>query len=320
MTFVKYIFTYVRIKIFNFNDRKETQDMTLRHLTIFMAVYEQKSVTKAAEKLFISQPSASLAIREIERAYGITLFTRLSRRLIPTDTAKWLYECASSIIHQYHEMEEKLNHSEELPIRVGCTISIGNVVAPPLLHRWRSLFPENPINLTIANAGTIEQKIQDSALDIAMIEGVVHTDCIETEIFMNDSLAFVCSKDSPLAQKPSVSLSEFPDLDFILREPGSGTRELIDSCLLIRGYKIQPAWESVSTHAIIELVSRGLGVSILPARLVAQTIASGGIVTIPVEEVEFNRPFYIIHRRNKFLNRSMLRFMEEIRNMGKQMS
>lgn len=294
--------------------------MTLRHLNIFMTVYEQKSVTKAAQALHISQPSVSLAIRDIEQTYRIILFDRLPKSLNPTDTARWLYEYAAGILNQYNKMEEKLRHNEELPIRVGSTITIGNVIMPSLLKQWKTLFPKSPVKLTIANAGTIEQKVKDNSLDLAMIEGGIHNDSIEAEVFMNDSLSFICGQNSPLAEKTSVSLSEFSDLDFILREPGSGTRELIDSALLIRGYKVQPVWESVSTHAIIRLVAKDLGVSILPARLVAPEVASGSIVALPVREISFSRPFYIIRRRNNFLSGAALSFLDEVRKIGKQLS
>ncbi len=290
--------------------------MTLRHLEIFVEVYEQRSVTGAARQLMISQPSVSLTIHEVERQYGIRLFDRTGRKLRPTESAAALYQYATRILSQYRAMDAQMRTwGKEPPLRIGSTITIGNVLLPPLLSQWRADHPDSRVKLQVANAGTIEQGVLDATLDLGLMEGVVHHDRIVAEKFLEDHLTFICSKDSPLAGQPSVSLETFPTLDFIFREKGSGTRELIDSTLLVRGCAISPMWESVSTHAIIHLVAAGLGVSILPYRLVAPAVAAGQVVSLPVQETDFHRSFYLIYPVHPVLSPSALKFMEAVRAM-----
>ncbi len=277
--------------------------MTLRHMKIFVAVCETESVTRAAERLYISQPSVSQAILDLEEHFGTRLFDRISRRLYITDAGKQLYAYMSHILALYKEMEDHMQNWEfSGSVRIGSSITIGNRMLPTLVAKAKEAFPDLRVYATIDNSEAIEQKVLRGELDFALIEGLVHSEQILSEKIMDDRLALICAKDHPLAGRKSVSAAELVQYDFLTREKGSGTREIVDSSLLVQGVLLQPMWESISTQALINAVAEGVGVSILPYRLAEPEIKAGSIVSLPIEGISFERTFYLIYSVNKYLS------------------
>lgn len=291
--------------------------MTLRHMKIYAAVCELESVTKAAEKLYISQPSVSQAIIELETRFGTKLFDRISRRLYITDAGKQLYEYISHILALYDEMEDKMRNWEHAgSLHVGSSITIGNRIIPALVEKFGQLRPDVRIYITIDNSDTIEQKVLNGELDFALIEGVIHNSQIIRKKFMDDKLVLVCGDSHPLRDTGAISVRDIGNYDFFSREKGSGTREIVDSNMLIHNVYLQPVWESISTQAIINAVKKGLGISILPYRLVEPDIRKGTIKEVRIKEMSFDRPFYMIHYRNKYLGPAAKDFMELVVEAG----
>jgi DNA-binding transcriptional LysR family regulator len=285
--------------------------MTLRHMRIFVAVCETQSVTKAAEKLYISQPSVSQAIIDLEEHFGTRLFDRISRRLYITDAGKQLYEYMSHILTLYKEMEDRMQNWERSgSVRIGSSITIGNRMIPALVAKAKQTFPDLQIYVAISNSEDIEQKVLRGELDFALIEGLVHSGQIVSQKIMDDRLTLICGREHPLAGRKSVRAAELADYDFLGREKGSGTREIVDSSLLVHGVLLQPIWESISTQALINAVANGLGISILPYRLAEPEIRAGSIVSLPIEEISFERTFYLIYSANKYLSATAREIME----------
>ncbi len=163
--------------------------------------------------------------------------------------------------------------------------------------------------MTIDSSAAVEKKILENELDFALIEGTVHTDSIIAVRFLEDRLTLVCGADHPFANRGEISLEELAGQTLILREKGSGTRQLFDSTLLTRGLTLEPEWESVSTEAIINAVAEGLGVSVLPCRLVERDLAEGRLRAVKISEVEFRRYFYLIRHKDKHLSASAQAFL-----------
>lgn len=291
--------------------------MTLRHMKIFTAVCELESVTKAAEKLYISQPSVSQAIIDLERCYGVPLFDRIARRLYITDAGRQLYEYMTHILSLYDEMEDSMKHwGERGTIRIGSSITIGNRIVPELTARYQKLHPEVQVYVTIENSDHIEQRVLSGELDFALIEGTVHSGRIVSEPFMDDRLTLICAKNHPFSDAAHVSIEKLQKCPFLAREKGSGTRELVDSSLLAHNVCIEPVWESISTQALISGVQNGLGVSILPYRLAEPAVQAGTVVSVDLDELSFERPFSIIYSENKYLTAAAKELMEAVRAFG----
>ena len=146
--------------------------MTLRHLRIFVAVYQERSITRAADRLHLAQPSVSLAIKELEDNYSIRLFERYSRRIYITEQGEQLYNYALHIISLFDEMEEKIPAWKQAgTLRIGSSVTIGNFLLPTLIQKFQEEAPAVRPQVTINNSGFIEEAVLNNQLDFALVEG-----------------------------------------------------------------------------------------------------------------------------------------------------
>ena len=277
-------------------------------MKIFATVCRCKSVTAAAEKLGIAQPAVSLAVKELEQYYGVSLFDRISHRLYITNEGKRLFEYACKIVLLFDEADSDIRDWDSFGVlRIGSSITIGTCLLPDYVARFRSQYPKVKVFATIDNSAEIEKKVLENQLDFALIEGNVHSDSIVCHPFLKDDLIPVCgAKDETVPDEISVEqLGKFP---FLLREKGSGTRELFDSTLLTRGITVTPEWESISTEAIVNAVSCGLGVSVLPLKLVERGLSQKLLRRIHIRGLSFERYLSLIYHKDKHLSKSILAF------------
>jgi DNA-binding transcriptional LysR family regulator len=287
-------------------------------MKIFVTVCECDSVTAAAEKLFLAQPSVSLAIRELEEYYGVKLFDRISRKLYITEVGKQFLNYATHIVSLFDEMEKEVKNWDNIgTLRVGSSITIGTNLLPSFVKLFKNNHPNIKVQVVIDNSQEIEKRVITNEIDFGLIEGNPHHPGIHSEKFMDDQLVVIAGKDHPITKKEEVSVCDLKHCDFILREKGSGGRELFDSTMLIHDIVIEPIWESVSTRAIIQGVSEGLGLSVLPYLLVKMELDHGIIQTINVSDISFQRQFNVIYHKNKFLTKSILEFLEICKDISK---
>lgn len=282
--------------------------MTLRHMKIFVKVCRCKSATEAAEKLGIAQPAVSLAIRELERYYGVRLFDRISHRLFLTEEGKQLLLYAEKIVSLFDEAESGLHNRDFFGmVRIGSSVTVGTCLLPDYVQRFRSQYPKIKVQVTVDNSAAIEKKVLENQLDFALIEGNIHSSSIVCHRFRKDELVLVCGAND-LSCPDELSPEQLAGLPFLLREHGSGTRELFDSALLTRGITVTPEWESISTEALVSAVSHGLGVSVLPLRLVERDLSEGKLKRIHIRGLTLGRYFSRIHHKDKNLSRYVQAF------------
>lgn len=286
-------------------------NMNLRHMKIFVAVCQNSSITLAAKKMYISQPAISTAIKEMENYYGVKLFDRLSKKLYLTEVGKMVLSYALHITSLFDELETTIRNSDTIgALRIGSSITIGTHLMPNYIKQFSSKYPNIQTFVTINNSDIIENLVLDNKLDFALIEGVIHSKNLISKSFLNDELVVICSLNNPLLKKEVISVKDLETQKFLMREKNSGTRELADSVLLLHGFSAIPIWESISTEAIINGVSNGLGIAILPLRLVQNFIKKGTISKLNVVDINLKRKFYIIYHKNKFLTSSSIEFLK----------
>lgn len=292
--------------------------MTLRHMRIFVAVCKYNSITAAAEKLYLAQPTVSLAIKEMEAYYGVALFDRISHKLYLSETGKLFLSYATHIVSLFDELDTKIRNADTIGLlRIGASITTGSYLLPKLVSLFNISHPNIKVQVVIENSEELENRILANDIDFALIEGTVHNSQIEGEKMMEDKLVLVCGKSHVLAKADCVGIDQLQQYNFILREKGSGTRELFDSTLLVYGVSIKPSWESVSTHAIVNAVSEGLGLSVLPYLMVKEDIDAGRIKQLELKDIHFARSIYMIHHKNKFLPISATEFMSLCKSESK---
>lgn len=290
--------------------------MTLRHLRIFTEVYRQNSVTKAAEALHLSQPSVSLALKELESHYGVRLFERFGRHISPTGDGQEFYGYALHIVSLFDDMEKQMRRGSAGTLRIGTSITVGTHILPPLLQQCKTVLQGLQTTAVIANSGDIEQRVADNAVDLGLIEAQPSRADVCAEPFMEDTLCAVVPPDHPLACRTAVSLESLAASPFLMREKGSGARELLDAALAMQGITIQPFLESTSTQAILQCVAAGLGVAVLPRMLVERDRKAGFVHALPLDK-PLRRNLNIIYHKSKYLSPAMRAFIALCKDYGK---
>ncbi|MCR5089380.1 MAG: LysR family transcriptional regulator, partial [Oscillospiraceae bacterium] len=218
-------------------------------MVIFRAICENGfNSTRAAEALHMSQPAVSLAVRELEQYYGVRLFDRFGRRLVITDVGKKFLSYAIHIDDLFKDMETGLRDWETKGIlRIGASITIGSQFLPGYVKAYSNAFPGIDIRATVEQSQMLEQKILSNELDFALAEGIPHDPCIRFEAYMEDHLSVVCSPEIGWHQGQIISREEFGRQQFLLREKGSGTREVFELTMEQAGISVTPKWEAMST-------------------------------------------------------------------------
>lgn len=285
--------------------------MTIRHMIIFRTLCDVGyNSTKAAEVLHMTQPAVSLAIKELEQYYGTRLFDRIGRRLQITDAGQHFLQYAIHISDLFADMETGLRDWDSKGIlRVGASITIGSQFMPSYVKAFSELCPGLDVRVTVDQSERLEQKLLSNELDFALVEGIAHEPNIVSEAYMEDHLSVICATDKGWVQGQTVSKEEFQNQRFLLREKGSGTREVFDRVISQAGINIIPVWEAMSTTALVNATINGLGIAVLPHRMILPALRQGLISTVKVEGLSFNRSFYIIHHKDKFLTASAKRFI-----------
>ena len=292
--------------------------MTLRHMKILVEVYRQNSVTKAAQALHLSQPSVSLAIKELEDYYGVELFTRMGRRIVPTECGNAFYGYAVHVVSLMDELETQMRNWDTLGgLRLGASVTIGTHMLPSILKRASALYPDLTIKVLINNSTTIEEHIMDNTIDIGLIETRPELPDLVFEPFMKDNLCAIVCPGHPLSQKSSVTLPHLAQYPMLMREKGSAGRELLDACFALEQVTIHPIWESSSTQAIVKGVAAGIGVAVLPYLLLEKDIQEHTVDQVTITP-PLKRDFNIIYHKSKYLTTNMHGFINACKKYGSE--
>ena len=291
--------------------------MTLRHMRIFVSVFQKNSITKAAQELHLAQPSVSLAVRELEDYYGIRLFDRIGRHIAPTECGKEFYRYAVHIVSLFNEMEKKMRNWDTFgTLRIGASITIGTHILPVLIHRYQDQFPDLMIEAKVSKSASIEDEIIHNGIDLGLIETQPSHPDLRAVPFMTDSMCAITAPDHPLASVKSISLAELSRFPFLMREKGSAGRKLLDAAFSLQQMSVSPRWESTSTQALVKAVAEGLGVSVLPYLIVKKDIEEGTVRQIPLNQ-PIRRNLNVIYHKSKFLTDNMKSFIELCKKYGK---
>ena len=279
--------------------------MTIRHLEIFVQVYRENSITRAAEKLYMTQPAVSVAIRELEKQYGVALFERLGRRLYVTGAGEALYARAVQMLEEFRGLEQGLERKTAL--RVGGSVTLGNFLLPRMAAEWQMRHPESPLQVTVANGGRLQQMLRDNLLDVAVIEGTVNREELEARAFRQDRLVLVLPQGHPLTVPEHITLEQVLEYPLLVREEGSAGRRCLEQVLARRGLQADRRWESIDTQALLRAVAQGLGVAFLPRDL-AESVP--GVVIRTLVDEDFCRENVLVWHRHKRLSADLLELME----------
>lgn len=289
--------------------------ITLKHLTIFKEVARVKSMSKAAENLYISQPTVSQKIQEIEEYYHIKLFQRYSKSLGISEEGQIFLEHANKILNELESIDEIFfNNKEAIHLRIGSTLTIANTLTPKLLKDIKKQNPKFKFQVYVDNTQNIEELILNNQLDIALVEGEIHNDMIVQEQIIHDQLMLVCSKDHELAQYDEISFEQLKHKEFILREKGSGTRALFEQFMNRHKLPYVVSWECHSWDSIKQAVLYNHGLAIISVRIVEEEIKKGNLHVLNINNAPWTRKFSLIYHKNKIWNDNLETFKKSAIN------
>lgn len=291
--------------------------MNLRQIRIFLTVVNSGcSISEAARKLMISQPSVSAVIHELEENYGVLLFDRFSRRLHLTEAGRRFEQYADRIVNTCDDLEKEMySWGSEGILNAGASITAGSQFMPGYTESFTKQYPKIRLHVRIDHSRNLEEALMQNELDLAILETQMHNPMLEVIPFKEDTLEVIAPVSGLIPEnKARLSPEEFCEQPFILREEGSGTREIFEQVMADHGKKIEPVWDANSTTAIIAAVSRGLGISVIPREAAKEDVEKGKIRIISVKGLHFLQRFYIVHHKDKVLMPYMEAFIENVLN------
>ena len=284
--------------------------MSIRHLRIFIMVANCGKMSIAAEKLFITQPSISQAIKEIEDYYGIKLFERLSKKLFITENGKALLKYANHIVASFDEMEMDIkNKGKKAYLNIGSSITVGTCMLNDITNKLMSKNNDINIKVNVNNTENIEEMLLNSKLDVAIVEGIVSNKDLITKPIRNDELIIVAGRNHKFYNKKKISIVELDGEDFILREEGSGSRKIFDEILKRNNVEVNSNWISTDTEVIKNAVINGKGLGVLSTMIVDKELGTKTLNKVSIEEVTMFRQIYLVYHKNKYMSEQMISFL-----------
>jgi DNA-binding transcriptional LysR family regulator len=295
--------------------------LTLRQLLIFTAIAETGSTTTAGVRLSLSQSATSAALNELEHLLGTRLFDRVGKRLLLNETGRALQPRARALADNAMGIERDFGastHAEPpIQLRVGASTTIGNYLLPSLVARFKQEWPAAHIDVRIGNTQEVAVAVGRLDVDIGLIEGPCHEQELRAEPWIEDELLIVCAPAHALLRgnkKRRVSDARLREGPWLLREPGSGTRESVEQALLPHLHQLREGSQFGSTEAIKQATAEGLGVTCLSRYAVQDLITLGRVVPLKTALPRLTRRFYLLHHPQKYFSSALSRFMTHCRD------
>lgn len=289
--------------------------LTLRQLEIFVAIAETGGTTSAAESISLSQSATSAALSELETVLCTRLFDRIGKRLVLNDNGRLLMPQARSLLDAAHNAESqflKKDGSSATLLKIGASTTIGNYVLPTLIARFCEDTVGVRVEVHIGNTREIAEKVASFKVDIGFIEGPCHEPDLSIAPWLEDELVIVCSPRHRLAQKQNagrITMKNLRESEWLLREPGSGTREVVEQVLLPSLHHLNEGMVFGNAEAIKRAVAENLGITCLSRWVVGDMLVLGRLAILRTPLPRLSRRFYLVHHKKKFLSMALENFI-----------
>ena len=294
--------------------------ITLRQLEIFRAIALTGSTTAAAQSVPLSQSAASTALGEFERSLGTRLFDRVGKRLLLNDNGRALLPLALGVLDGAQHIERAfatggVDLAADLHLYASTTI--GNYILPRLLSSFRELVPAVQLDVRIGNTLEVVTAVREFSADLGLIEGPCHASDINVIPWFEDELVIVAAPGHPLSESSHgrvLTAEQLTRATWLLREPGSGTREAVELALLPHLGNIQPPMTLGSSEAIKNAAAEGLGISCLSHSVVEDLVSAGRLCVLETRLPRLTRRLALIHHRAKVLSETIRQFLKYCEN------
>ncbi|KGI77527.1 LysR family transcriptional regulator [Oleiagrimonas soli] len=290
--------------------------MNLHHLSIFHAIAETGSISASARRLHISQPALSRELKTFEARLGVTLFERMPRGMQLTQAGQVLYEHATRLFAIEHAAEAAVREVAEARsgrLTLGASNTIGTYVLPRILAGMRTQHPDIEVTLFVGNTEQVSRGVVDLRFMLGFIEGPLHVDGLAAVTFQEDELVPVVAAGDPLLARKRLHLEQVVRQPLLMRERGSGTREVITTLLRERGMDAPDRiMEFGNTEALKQAAIHGGGVAWLPRICMQTELRDGLLCELGLRSLHIRRPLKVLHRATAALAPLQHAFLERL--------
>jgi DNA-binding transcriptional LysR family regulator len=299
--------------------------LSLRQLEVFVATARAGTTRGAGERVARSQSAASAALAELETTIGAPLFDRVGRRLVLNENGRTLLPATIALLDQAAELQGLFASEYRAPLRVAASFTIGEYLLPERIARWKAEQPGSFVQLRIGNTSEVIRAVIDMEVDIGFIEGPQTHPDLTMRRWLEDEMVIIGAPAHPLVSftvprkagarsgatltPKMVSHRQLAASSWIMREPGSGTRQAADAWLLEHLGPLEVEYELGSTEAIKRLAAAGAGLACLSRHAVASELDQGRLVELRTRLPRASRRLAIAVRRNRRLGRAAQEFM-----------
>ena len=288
--------------------------ITFRQMKLFLAFAETKSVTASAKQMHVSQPTASMQLKEITHAIGLPLYEVIAKKIYLTDTGKELADTARQMLNTWALFEQNIDATNgisrgKLKIAV---VSTAKYFMPRLIGQFCKKHPDIDVSLEILNRNGVVSRMMDNLDDIYIMSQPPKDMALVDDVFMDNHLVAIAALGSAIAKQKTITLGALSEQRFILREQGSGTRMTADR--FFKKLKFQPhiRMELGSNEAIKEAVAGGLGIGVISKYALHGRQKEHGVAIINVKGFPISSHWHMVHPAKKKLSPVAMAFKEEV--------
>lgn len=288
--------------------------MELKQLEYFITLCQELHFTRAAEKLGIAQPSLSQQIRLLEHEVGTPLFDRIGKKTMLTEAGKTLLHYSYNVFHELSQARAAISELQGLKrgtLKIGALLTVVNYLLPPTVVGFHRSYPNVELSVLGLRTRDIYNGLLQNELDLGIVFLPIEHEDLEVIPLYNENLALAAPVDHPIAQEPFVTLDILKDTSSILLPDTYFLRQLINEQCRSLSFSPQPVMEMTTMESIINMVGKGVGVTILP-RAYLDYIDNPQLRTIPIQNPVLTTQIGVVYRKNKYLCAASRVFMEQL--------
>lgn len=277
---------------------------TLRQLEVFEAIARLGSFTRAAEELFLTQPTVSMQIKKLTDAVGLPLFEQVGKKIYLTEAGRELHAASREISNRFAQFEMLVADMKGLKrgaLKLA-VVTTAKYFAPRLLGPFCQQYPGIDVSLKVSNRERILERLAENQDDLYILGQPPEELEATAEPFLENPLVVLAPAAHPLAGQKKIPLVRLAEEPFLLREPGSGTRMALERLFAARGFKLRVRMELGSNEAIKQAIVGGLGVSVLSRHTLALDAPLGQLAILDVEGFPIERHWYVAYRSGRQLS------------------
>ncbi|MFZ5650359.1 MAG: selenium metabolism-associated LysR family transcriptional regulator [Bacillota bacterium] len=274
--------------------------MNLERLKVFQKVAEMGSFTGAAERLYMTQPSISKHIKALEEYYHTPLFVRTGHGITLTPAGDKLLQYVNEIISLSEQAQTALKDIKEIAsetLHIGASMTVGVYFLPGILPVFKEEFPNINVSVNVKNTGKVLEDTLSGSIDLGLVGAMVNNPTLVYLPFCSERLKLIVGANHPWSESPPTDPGDIARQLFLLREKGSGMRQMLEKKLSEYDLNLETVMELSNTEMIIRLVETGMGVSIVSEYAVAREVKLGTIKALDLPFMDIKRYFYMAYNR-----------------------